>query len=149
MNLGDNISDLVKDLKDRVTSPFFSSFLISWLLFNWKVPVALFFYNQAELKAEGYTSLITFIQKNVISPYSFWLPIALALIYCFIFPFFTNIIITARAYFKAQGSNWELKYARDGKVPMSKYISLRQNLFYRTETLEKVLGHETETQKDF
>ncbi len=148
MSLNDNISDFFKDLKDRVSSPFFSSFIISWLLFNWKVPIALIFYNAEDLKADGYNSFIQLLKGEVVPPQSFWLPLGSAFLYCLVFPALRNGIIAAQSWYKSWGSELELKYTK-GVVSISKYLILRQNLEKRTETLEKVLSLETKTQEDF
>jgi hypothetical protein len=38
----DKVADFFKDVKERFSSPLFSSFIIAWLIINWKVPVAFF-----------------------------------------------------------------------------------------------------------
>jgi hypothetical protein len=54
----DKLSDFFKDLKERVSAPLFSSFALAWLIFNWKIPIALFFYKNQNLSADGYNSYI-------------------------------------------------------------------------------------------
>lgn len=145
----ENLSDLFKDFKERLSSPFFSSFIIAWLIINWKIPVALFFYKQEELKVDNFKSYIDLIQRDINNLNGWILPTVSALLYCFVFPFIRNWIVAAQAYYKASGSRMELKYSSDGKVSISKYISLRKNLTDRTEMLEAELKNETNSQKEY
>ena len=65
-----------------------------------------------------------------------------------VFPAIKNWLIGIQSWYKSWGSELELKYTK-GKLSISKYLALRQNLEKRTETLEKVLSLESKTQEDF
>ena len=45
--------------------------------------------------------------------------------------------------FKAQESNFSLKYLSGGKVSMIKYIVLRENMFSQSKTLQHIIEHES------
>lgn len=40
------LKNIVTPISERVKSPFYSTLLISWLMFNWRIIVGLFFYNE-------------------------------------------------------------------------------------------------------
>lgn len=148
MNFSETITDFVKDLKDRISSPFFSSFVISWIISNWKVSVAVLFYKQAELKVDGYASLIKLIQGEVDVKHGLFFPLGASFGYIIFYPLLKNLIIALLAWYKSWGSELELKYTK-GVVSIKKYLMLRQNLEQRTEILQHALSTEIQSQQDF
>jgi hypothetical protein len=132
----EKITDLFKDIKDRLNNPFFSSFLISWAIINWKILLVLIFYKQSDLKSDYYLSYLDFIQVNGSLLKCFWAPVISGLAYTFIFPAFRNVILAASAWYKTWGTDWNLKISKAGQIPVTKYISLRKE--YQDRTLELV-----------
>lgn len=138
----DKITDFFKDLKERISNPLFSSFIVSWLIFNWKIIVGLFFYDNNELKVDGYSSYLDFISRNLINSNTIWKPLGAALIYTFIFPFIRNFILAFNSWIKAWGNVWNLSLSKTSKVSISKYMELREVYQKRTSLLEDVLEKE-------
>ena len=138
----DKISDFFKDLKERISNPLFSSFIVSWLIFNWKILVGLFFYDNNELKVDGYNSYLDFVSKNLSSSNTIWKPLGAALIYTFIFPFIRNCILAFNSWIKAWGNVWNLSLSKTSKVSIAKYVQLREVYQRRTSLLEEVLEKE-------
>jgi hypothetical protein len=132
----EKITDLFKDIKDRLNNPFFSSFLISWVIINWKILLVLIFYKQSDLKSDYYLSYLDFIEVNGSWWRCFWAPTLSGLTYTFIFPAFRNVILATSAWYKTWGTDWNLKISKAGQVPVTKYISLRKK--YQDRTLELV-----------
>jgi hypothetical protein len=145
----DKISDFFKDLKERISSPIFSSFVVSWLIFNWKILVGLFFYNNNELKGDGYNSYLDFVSKNLSSSNTFLKPLVVALIYTFIFPFIRNCIHAFNSWIKAWGNVWNMSLSKTSKVSIAKYIQLREVYQKRTALLEEVLEKEGAYLKEY
>jgi len=54
----DKVSDLFKELKDRINNPLVISFVVSWVFLNWRIFVGLFFYKSNELDVDKYKSYI-------------------------------------------------------------------------------------------
>lgn len=96
----EKISDFLKDFLDRLSSPLFASFIISWIFFNWKVPVALIFYSFDDLKADGYKSFNDLILHSVDTAHGIIYPLLCALAYCFIFPLVKNVLLATNAWYK-------------------------------------------------
>lgn len=90
----ETLKDIFKDIKDRVSSPFFSSFVISWLIFNYPVVIALVFYKQQELKVDGYKSYLDLIHKSWDSNHMIWHPLLAAMLYTLLFKELLRVIQT-------------------------------------------------------
>jgi hypothetical protein len=58
----ENINEFIKNFRKRLSSPFFFSFIVSWVLANWKVTIALLWYNSDLYPKEG--DLIKFIESK-------------------------------------------------------------------------------------
>lgn len=138
----DRVSDFFKDLKERLSNPLFSSFIIAWIVFNWKIPVVLLYYKISELKIDGYNSYLDYITRNLNDSNAIWKPLCAALIYTFIFPFIRNGILAFNSWVKAWGNSWNLSLSKESKVSVSKYIQLRQAYLERASRLEEVLNEE-------
>ncbi|WDF54160.1 hypothetical protein [Mucilaginibacter sp. KACC 22063] len=141
----DKVSDLFKELKDRLASPFFGSFIISWLAINWRIVIVLIFYKQSDLKLDHYHSYLEFIKFNSGIWRTLWEPILFALAYTFIYPFFKNFILAATAWFKQWGGTWSLKLSKRGVVPTIKYIGLKEKYDISIDKLSKLINEESET----
>lgn len=94
----ETLKDFFSDLKDRISNPFVSSFVISWLILNYQIVIALFFYKQVELRADGYTSYLDVIAScynlNTMIKY----PLGIAALYTFVVPFFTGAVKIFQAW---------------------------------------------------
>ncbi|OIR00144.1 hypothetical protein GALL_177900 [mine drainage metagenome] len=139
----EKISDFFKELKERLSNPFIYSFLISWLIFNWKIPIALIFYKSEDLLKDNYKSFISLIADQIHLQKSFVYPILAALLYTFAFPFFRNTIIAFNSWTKAWGSSWSMRLSKSGKISIEKYIELRNTYAKRTQLLERTLENES------
>lgn len=138
----DKISDFFKDIKERLSSPLFSSFIISWLIINWKVFVGLIFYKIDQLRLDGYNSYIDLITKNYSLIDYLCLPGSGAILYTFGYPFLKNWILTFDAWIKSWGSISRLKRSREGMISVTKYMKLRHGYEERIKAVEEVLGKE-------
>lgn len=45
----DKISEILNSVKERVSNPLIFSFLASWLVYNWKIPVALIWFDEKQI----------------------------------------------------------------------------------------------------
>lgn len=88
----ENLSKILDDLKNRFASRFIFSFIIAWLIYNWQITVALFWYDKSQIHAEGCKSIFEFISNqlnnNSNSSKAFWT----ALIYTFGLPISKSVI---------------------------------------------------------
>jgi len=82
----EDIKDFFKGLQERVSSPFFISYIISWCIINYPIIIGLLFYKQSELINDGYRTYLEFIQRQLASRASFTGPLAYALAYTIFAP---------------------------------------------------------------
>lgn len=139
----DKLSEFFKELKDRFSNPLFFSFVIGWLAINWKIVTGLFFYSQSQLNQDGYSSYFDLILKTSNWKTTFVFPLAIALVYTFLFPIIRNWIGMFNAWNQKWGTEKTLNISKDGKISVSKYIRLREVYDQRRLLIEDVLNKES------
>jgi len=139
----DKISDFIKELKGRLSSPLISSYIISWIVINWKVTIGILFYKISDLKLDGYTSFMDLVTKNVTVTTGVLLPTLVAFIYTFIYPLLRNCILAFNSWTKSWGDEWNLKIMKGSKIPMLKYIQLKENYQVQSKLLEETIEKES------
>ncbi len=142
----DKISDFFKELKDRASNPFISSFIISWIIFNWKIVVGLLFYKIPELKADHYASYFDLISKNTVLTQNILYPLISSFLYTFLFPIFRNIISAFNAWIKTWGENWNLKISKETNISIAKYLALKDTYTNNLKKLGETLNSENQFQ---
>jgi hypothetical protein len=141
----EKITDFFKEIKERLSNPFISSFLISWMVVNWNLVVALMFYNREDFKLIGKKGFIDYAQGFTDDSDLFWTPLTIALGYTFVFPFLRNIILASQAWFKRWGSQWNRRVSKGNLIDIRKYMELRDEYKTRNEQLIKLVEEESET----
>ncbi|HMJ70348.1 MAG TPA: hypothetical protein VK508_15695 [Cyclobacteriaceae bacterium] len=142
----EKLTDLFVNLKDRFTSPLIFSFLISWLVVNWQIPVALFWYNgnsQTGVQLE----LMSYVSNTLDAFGSFLLPLILAIAYTILNPILRNWISAFYTWNTRWGETWNLSISKGSKVVISKYLSLRKDYVERTKILDEIISRESSTQE--
>lgn len=119
----EKITDFFKQIGERISNPFIGSFIISWLVINWKVVIVLLFYSFKDLQADKYVSFQQMIQVNINTCAGIWYPLIGAIIYTFVFPVIRNLIYAYNGYSRTWGLKWVHKITADGVMPISKYLS--------------------------
>ena len=137
---------MLKNIKERLASPLFFSFILSWIIFNWEVTVALLWYDP-EPKSLGHESLIKYIRDNTNKEFSFIIPICFAIGYTLLNPIIKNLISAFRTWNSKWGGDWNLRILKGSKVPIDKHLAFRKNYDKRTKVLEDVITNESVTQK--
>ncbi len=115
-------------LYERVTSPLFGAFIISWLAWNWKIPYLTLFVSEASLE----TTKIEYILKNYAdNSLNFY------------YPAISTIVLLTAVPFLSNGAYWlhlifhKWKTDKKHKVEMSRLLTLEQSIQIRTELAEK------------
>jgi hypothetical protein len=140
----EKLSDFFKTIKDRLSNPLIASFLISWLIINWKIVIGVILYKITDLHLDGYVSYLDLVSKNIDTTNIFYHPLIVALIYTFIFPFIRNLIYAFNTWIIAWGNKLNLNLSKKSKVSMTKYLELRETYEGRTKLLEKILDQESD-----
>jgi hypothetical protein len=136
--------EFLSDLKDRASNPLVSSFVIAWLLFNWSIPVALFFYSTADLKSDGYSSYIQLIKGNYSNYKMLVYPALISLFYTFLFPYIKARVKLFHAEIEAKNETDILEASKAGRMPVMKYIKLRDEHSDTIKKLNEVVDAESE-----
>jgi hypothetical protein len=88
----DKISEILDDIKLRLTSPFLLSFFISWCLWNWKITLGLLWYDSTALEQHGWSSVWEFVKTSGSGFKLFWGPFISAVVYTTAFPWVNTAI---------------------------------------------------------
>lgn len=136
----EHLSEFVKNLRERLASPFFFSFIVSWILFNWKITVALLWYNPTLYPNEG--DLIRFVESNTSNWQSIWFPLIGAFVYTGLF---RNLISALVEFTMKWGGDLNLKISKGSKVSMEKFLTYRDMYLQTNKELENIIRDEKKT----
>ena len=138
----DKINEFFINVKDRISSPLFFSFIISWLITNWKITLAIISYNQSEIQNAGYDSIFGFIDQHLSFNKYFGIPLLVAVLYTIFYPIIKNFIIALNTWASTWGEKWHLNISKEGKVGMDKFLAMRNKYSHSQKELEKIINEE-------
>lgn len=139
----DKINEFFRELKHRVSNPLFFSFLIGWLVANWKIVIGLAFYDIDQLQKDGYNSYFDLIVRTSNFYTSFLIPSITAVLYTFFVPILRNLISMFNAFIEKWGMEKTLDISKEGKISVAKYIRLREIYNERQLEVEKIIESES------
>lgn len=139
----EKLSDFFYDLRDRTSNPLFVSFIIAWLVYNWKIPVVLIFYHLGDLPLEGFKSYVQYISANLELWRSFLTPLCYAIGYTLIFPPIRMFIMAFMTWVKTKSNSWNLEISSTGKISSTHFIKLRQKYIDQTKIVSEVIESES------
>jgi hypothetical protein len=139
----ERLNVFVDNIRDRLNNPLIFSFLVSWIFFNWKITVALF-WDSPTGTVDNKFSLINHIESHLSLRSSLIWPLGSAVLYTFISPVFKNLITAFQNWNFTWGENWNISILKESKVKMEKYLSLRKNYDSKSKELEQILEKESE-----
>jgi hypothetical protein len=117
------LKDVFSNVKDRLSNPLIFSFIISWLIYNWEITVALLWYDKFQIQAEGCKSIFEFIQNKLDN--KFWstiLPLIVALIYTLGFPYLKGLINILNKIALNFTKKNEMKYVKEVTIEKIKQL---------------------------
>jgi hypothetical protein len=121
----DEFKDFFKELKERATSPFFGSFIISWCLINWPIIIAIFFENNQKEKDR-----FTFVYDTIVKHdnfFSFFLsPFLCAVAYTFGYPYVRRLIKWHIATQTAKSDSAILNSTGIASVSLENYLIMKE-----------------------
>lgn len=138
----DNLKDIYENIKDRLSNPLIFSFLCAWLIYNWKIPVALLWYDKSQFSGCGCVTIFEFIEWYWKNEGTFRVPFIISVLYTIFIPFIKNAIRIVSAYAQKWGENEEIKALDGGKIGIEKYLELRDNYKEKIKILEEVAKEE-------
>ncbi len=145
----EKFKDVFNNLKDRFTNPLIFSFVCSWIIINWEITVALIWYDIKQIERTGCDSIFCFIRYNINISDCLWHPLLFAIAYTLLIPFIKNLIKALYSWTTKWGEDWNIKISKDGKIPVEKYLKLRENYLVKIKTIEDIISSENKTLEEY
>lgn len=139
----ETLKELISSLSERLKNPLINSFIISWLIYNWRVPIALLFYDNEDIRCDGFYSFNSFIGYEISKVGTFCVPFLCSVSYILVFPFLRNWMSELNAWFISWGSERTLKRSKEGFISTDKYMTLRETLKIKEDNLAKIIKEES------
>jgi hypothetical protein len=127
MDLKEFGNSINKILNERLTSPFYGTLIVSWLIINWKIVYFTLFVGSNEIDG---TKLDYIIKNYSESSNVFWYPILVTILLITVFPFITYLAYWANLYFT------DLRKNRKNKVEENMLMTRKESNDIRRKTLE-------------
>lgn len=122
------IKEFFEELKIRISNPLISSFIISWLICNWKIVILLLFYRADDFPVEHSQTFMSYILANSSFVGSFFLPLTLALAYTFASPYVSAWVKLFHAQVSAKNVSDILESTDERSMPMKKFIKQMKDI---------------------
>lgn len=121
-------SDSIKaTLYERATSPLYSTFVFSWLIWNWKIPMVILFGDKQFTRIEYIDNYTDAFGCLAFLPLLFY-PLLSALFLLLVLPYFSNWIYTKVLKFKEIRVNNKIKSDNKVLLDPGKALELYQEL---------------------
>jgi hypothetical protein len=140
----ESLSDMLKNVKDRFTNPFFFSYIISWLLINWRVSIGLLWYDLKQINALKYPTIFDFVKGEVVSNTE---PIYWAIGYTILLPIFRNLNSLLHTWVNSLGNKASFKVTKESPVSVEMYMRLRENLKQKEAQVSELIQTEDKRNK--
>lgn len=139
----EKIKDVYENIKDRLSNPLIFSFLCSWLVLNWKIPVALIWYDKSQFSGCGCQTIFDFIEWHWKKEGTFWWPVLIAFTYTLLIPFVKNGIRIIFVRAQKWGDKNEAKYVLGGMTKehiklQSDYDEVAKSLIDKNDCIDKL-----------
>jgi hypothetical protein len=88
-----NKDNVIEEIKDRISNPIIFAFLLSWLIWNWEIPIGLLWYNSDTIINTGSPDILSYIKDRVDFRRMVCSPLISAVFYVVAVPWVKNIAI--------------------------------------------------------
>jgi hypothetical protein len=124
-------------LNQRISSPFYGTLIISWLLWNWKIIYLTFFISEKKISE----SKIDFIISNYSNVnHLVWLPLLSTAIILTVIPFITNGAYWLDLSFDRWRINKKIEIEKKQLLTIEQSISLREQILNMENRFETLLA---------
>ncbi len=141
----ETLKEFFKNVNYRLSSPFIFSFVVSWLICNWQIPIAIFFYNNELLKTEGSLHYIALVTKYLNWFHALLFPFVAALFYTFAYPYINKWIKDYQTTVEVKAEESEIEIRKGSSIPMDKYLTLRDSVVKKEKKLDEIIKQESST----
>lgn len=132
------ISEIFKGIFDRFRSPFFFSYLISFLAINWQTLILIFIYDPMHFRIEYGIGIMDKISNDLNFWNSILWPLLFSLVYTFAYPYFSIWISNVKAHTTNISVTRSLEIRNDGKLSIQQFIRIRNLLIQKEKSLEEL-----------
>ncbi len=136
--------EILDQFNERFSNPFIFSYVLSWIVLNWKIVVALLWYDSLQIKLSGANSIFDFIEINSDMERGVLYPLIGAFAYTFGMPILKNVVKAFNSWASKWGTSWSLSILKNGQISVNKYLKLRDEYQERTKVLSDVILKESE-----
>ena len=141
----DGLADLITSFRERFTNPLVFSFICSWLILNWRVPLALIWTDSTQKAVEAHGGLMVYISNQFSWCRSVWWPLVAAAAFVLILPLFKAGLRIFLVWVQREGTARELRISGEGNVSVRRYIQLRESQQAILQKLSDVLKVESDS----
>jgi len=107
---------------ERVKSPLYGSFVVSWAMWNWRVFFSIFLLDRQDYKGQN---AIDFISENYLNwNTGFWFPLITAIIYILVIPWVDYLFVWHAEFNKRKKVERKIKVGRKHPVEGEIYYAL-------------------------
>ncbi len=131
------------EVKERTSNPFIVSFIFSWLIINWRIPLGLIWYNIADLQLDGLMSYAQLVSENASLSKMMIYPLIGATTFTLIYPLLRSSVTAFQLFIQSKSSNWHRNITKAGKISVEKYFELRDMYSVSINNLQEVIEKES------
>jgi hypothetical protein len=140
------MSDFLKRITDpfaeRAKSPFYSAFIVSWIICNWNIIIALLYFDRKDLASRNLVNYISQEYLNVVN--GVILPLIFALAYIFLMPVIDLHILKYSEKKKREKIDEKIKIGRGHLIDGNTHYDLKLKF---EEEKAKIINLDTELNK--
>lgn len=122
-------------LKERTTSPFYGTFVITWLLWNWKIIFSIFFVSEKHLSVNRIEYVGSLLNIKLLLFY----PILSTAVILFLMPFITINVYRVYLYFERWKRNIKTDIEDTQLLTLEESIAIREEKVSEGERFTKAL----------
>jgi len=141
--MSDFSTSLKEIFNERISSPFYGSLIVSWLLWNWKIPYVTFFVDQSRLG--DCTNRIDYIFKHCDS---IWLlvvgPLASTVAIIFLLPYVTNYAFKITAQFDRWRKDKQIEIDRTQVLTIEQSLKIFSDMEELKESFKVLMSSRDE-----
>lgn len=141
------VEEIYENIKERLTSPLIFSYVVAWIVINWKVVVALVWWDPKQFADGNIRTIFDFIEVNTTWKNSVEMPLRYAIIYTVGYPLIKVLISGWQTFLGTLEEKLNLRINRGHKVPLSRYLALRDEQIILNQRLVQIVEEDSENRQ--
>lgn len=141
----EKLSDILENIKERTSNPLVFTFVISWIFFNWKVSVALVWFDAKQIEAYGFKSIFDFIYYSTNYLDSFIFPLLIAIAYTVFMPLISSWVSSWQTRIDTKRTERDLQITKASSVPAMKFIDMKKEYNDQIAVLSNTIKEQSAT----